>query len=250
MPKDLYKDFAKSYDRFKNKFNEHDPVYAKFFDTIFKKNKISSILDCACGTGNDLHLFHSLGYDVVGSDISKSMLAQAKKNLTEFDKKIPLYRVDYRSLHEYFKQHFDAVVCLSSSILHMTSNKQVIQAFKSMYKVLSDQGVLILSQGTTDKQWKKKSRFILAVNNKDFSRLFVIDYKQKGARYNVLDIYHNSKKSKIRVWSVEYPQMLLKDDYQILLKLTGFRKVDFYGSYHFEPYNKRKSDFLIVVAHK
>lgn len=142
------------------------------------------------------------------------------------------------------------VICLSSSILHMPSNKQVIRAFKNMYKVLNDKGILILSQGTTDKQWKKKPRFILAVNNKNFFRLFVIDYRKKGAKYNILDIFNNNKKIKLEVWSVDYSQILLKDDYQNLLKLAGFRKIDFYGSYHFEPYNKKISNRLIAVAYK
>ncbi len=248
--KDIYKDFAKSYDRFKNKFNEFDPEYVKFFNTIFKENEIQNILDCACGTGNDLHLFHSLGYKVVGSDISKSMLAQATRNLSDSGEKIPLYRVDYRKLHKYFKQQFDAIICLSSSILHMPSNKQVIRAFKNMYKVLNDKGILILSQGTTDKQWKKKPRFILAVKNKKFSRLFVIDYRKKSASYNILDIFHSNKKTEFEVWSIDYPKILLKDDYLKLLKLAGFRKIDFYGSYHFEPYNKRSSNRLIAVAYK
>lgn len=249
MVKDIYKDFAKSYDQFTDKFNEFDPVYVKFFDVLFKKNKIQSILDCACGTGNDLHLFHSLGYNVVGSDISKSMIAQATRNLTGSGEKIPLYRVDYRRLNKYFKQQFDAIICLSSSILHMPSYKQVIRAFKSMYKVLNYEGILVLSQGTTDKQWRKKPRFIRAVNNKNFSRLFVIDYRRKGARYNILDIFHNNK-SELEVWSVDYPQILLKDDYQKLLKSAGFRKINFYGSYHFEPYNKKSSNRLIAVAYK
>jgi ubiquinone/menaquinone biosynthesis C-methylase UbiE len=250
MLKDLYKDFAKRYDHFWGKFDEHDSAYVRFFDTLFKKNKICSILDCACGTGKDLHLFSSLGYEVAGSDISSSMLTQAKRNLTKFGLKIPLCKVDYRNLPEYFARRFDALICLSSSILHMSNQKQVLKALKSMYQIISDRGMLVLTQGTTDKQWKEKPRFILAVDNKNFSRLFVIDYKQKGARYNVLDIYHKGKKPELKVWSVEYPQMLLKDDYKKLLKLTGFRKVNFYGSYLFEPYNKRKSDILIVVANK
>ena len=250
MPKDLYKDFADRYDRFWDKFEEHDSAYVRFFDTLFKKNKICSILDCACGTGKDLHMFKLLGYEVVGSDISLSMLAQAKRNLTKFGLKIPLYKVDYRKLPGYFDRKFDAVVCLSSAILHMSNSKQILKAFKSMYRIINDRGMLILTQGTTDKQWKKKPRFILAVEDKSFSRLFVIDYKDKGARYNVLDINHNSEIPGLKVWSVEYPHMFLKDDYNKLLKLAGFKKVNFYGSYHFEPYNKGKSNDLAIVACK
>lgn len=250
MTQDLYKDFADRYDLFTSSFGEHDPVYVEFFKKIFEASKVKSILDCACGTGHDLHLFHSLGYEVVGSDISESMLARAKKNLANLGIKIPRHKVDYRALAEFFNRSFDAVVCLSSSLLHMPNKKEVLRAFRSMRNVLRDKGILVLTQGTTDKQWKEKPRFMLAVDKKNFFRLFVIDYIKQGARYNVLDIHHANKKSELKVWKVDYPQILLKDDYQKLLRLAGFRKVDFYGSYRFESYNKKSSNRLIVTAYK
>ena len=92
------------------------------------------MLDCACGTGHDLVLFHSLGCEVVGSDISESMLAQAHKNLAERGVKVPLHQVDYRELPQHFNRPFDAVVCLSSSILHMPNESEVLRAFRSRVK--------------------------------------------------------------------------------------------------------------------
>ncbi len=244
MNNDLYKGFAERYDQFKGRFGEHDPGYIKFFKRIFKINKVQDVLDCACGTGHDLHLFHVLGCNTVGSDISRSMLKQASVNLAEAGLKVPLRRLDYRRLHEYFKKEFDAVVCLSSSILHMPNRTQVLRAFKSMYRVLRQGGILILTQGTTDKQWRKKPRFILAINSKHHQRLFVIDYLKKGARYNVLDVDRDG----LKVWSIHYNLILLRDEYQLLIKSAGFTKINFYGSHNFEPYNKRKSDRLIIVA--
>ena len=226
------------------------PDYRSFFQRLFVENKIHSVLDCACGTGNDLRLFHSLGCEVTGSDISESMLARARKNFKALDVKIPLHKIDYRLLHKSIKRTFDAVVCLSSSILHMPDKKEVIRAFLSIRRVLADNGMLVLTQGTTDKQWKMKPRFILASSNEDVSRLFIIDYQDTGARYNVLDIWHSKSKPDFKVWSVDYKQMLLKDDYAKLLQLAGFRKIRFYGSFKFEPYSKKESDMLIAVAHK
>lgn len=250
MAKDEYKNFAERYDLFFEKFEEHEPTYRTFFQKLFVENKIHSVLDCACGTGHDLHLFHSLGCDAEGSDLSESMLARAKKNLKDLGIKVPLHKYDFRTLHKHFKRKFDAVACLSSSILHMPNKKEVIRAFLSMHRVLRHNGMLVLTQGTTDKQWNLKPRFILASCNKEFSRLFVIDYADTGARYNVLDIWHGESKSDLKVWCVDYDQMLLKDDYTKLLRLAGFRKIRFYGSYKFEPYSKKESDALIVVAHK
>jgi hypothetical protein len=77
-----------------------------------------------------------------------------------------------------------------------------------------------------------------------------MDYFDQGARYNILDIFHSEKARGFKVWSVDYPHMLLKDDQERLLKASGFAAVDFYGTYRFDPYDKQTSDWLIAVACK
>jgi glycine/sarcosine N-methyltransferase len=247
---DPYEDFADRYDLFGGEFGKHDPEEAEFFRKLFAENQVHSVLDCACGTGQHLHLFHALGCDVVGSDISPSMLAQARNNLSACDIQVPLHQADYRDLTQHYDERFDAVVCLSSSILHMPNEDEVLRAFRSMRDVLREGGVLVLTQGTTDRQWAEKPRFILAVNTAAFSRLFVIDYLGAGARYNILDIRHGEGENGLKVWSVEYPQMLLKDDQARLLTASGFVTIDFFGTYRFDPYDKEASPRLIAVAYK
>ena len=84
----------------------------------------------------------------------------------------------------------------------------------------------------------------------EFSRVFVIDYSGRGARYNVLDIFHGEQGRDFKVWSIDYGQILLRDDQQRLLTAVGFTAVDFYASYRFEPYDKEASNRLIAVARK
>jgi len=119
-----------------------------------------------------------------------------------------------------------------------------------MHQVLRDDGIVVLTQVTTDKQWKEKPRFIPAVNNKDFSRVFVIDYFEWGARYNILDVFHSEETTDFKVWSIDYTQVLLQDDQNRLLRKAGFNNVDFYGSFRFDPYDKEASRRLIAVATK
>jgi glycine/sarcosine N-methyltransferase len=246
---DQYEGFAGRYDLFHGEFDRYTAEEAAFFRELSARHQVRTVLDCACGTGRHLHLFHSLGREVVGSDISAPMLAQARKNLASRDLEIPLHRVDYRELPRHFDRKFDVVVCLSSSILHMPDDEQVLRALCSMREVLREGGLLVLSQGTTDRQWKEKPRFILAANTRDFSRLFVIDYLGAGARYNILDIHHSEELDELQTWSIEYPRMLLKDDQEELLRAAGFEMITFYGSYQFEPYDKASSQLLIAVAH-
>ena len=250
MTEDLYSEFAERYDLFNESFGRFSPKVRLFYKKLFDDHNVKSVLDCACGTGQDLVLFKSLGVEIIGSDISTAMLKRAKKNLASVDVEIDLHILDFRKLPDYFERKFDAVVCLSSSIWHMPDNTQVIKAYRSMREVLNDNGILVITQGTSDKQWEEKPRFILAVNREDFSRLFIIDYLDKGARFNILDFYHGDKEKPMETWSLYYPNILLRDDHEKLLKESGFKNIEFFGSYKPEPYNKSTSDRLIVVACK
>jgi ubiquinone/menaquinone biosynthesis C-methylase UbiE len=245
---DLYAGIAERYDRFHGPFGEHDPAEVSFFRTLIQENRVERVLDCACGTGRHLHLLHALECEVMGSDISGSMLAQAERNLAALGIHVPLRQVDYRELPEHVGGTYDAVLCLSSSILHMSAEAEVVRAFRSMRRVLRKGGILVLTQGTTDKQWAEKPRFVLAVNERNVSRLFVIDYEGPGARYHVLDISHGEKTRGLEVWSVHYPRVYLRDDQERLLHEAGFERLAFYGSYGFDAYDKDASQQLIAVA--
>ncbi|MFC2037550.1 class I SAM-dependent methyltransferase [Chloroflexota bacterium] len=247
---DPYESFAERYDLFHGQFGAHDPEVVAFFRKLFAQNGVRSVLDCACGTGQHLPLFHALGCEVIGSDVSAAMLAQARKNLATYGAEVPLHQADYRYLPQHFERRFDALMCLSSSILHMPDETEAKRAFRSMRAVLREGGILVLSQGTTDRQWREKPRFILVSTTKEHSRLFVIDYLGQGARYNVLDIPHTEDVRDFQVWSVEYPRIWLRDEQERLLRRSGFVAVDFYGTYRLEPYDKETSGQLIAVARR
>ena len=81
-----------------------------------------------------------------------------------------------------------------------------------------------------------------------FARLFVIDYHGRGACYHIADIVRSRGADGLRVWGIDYAQMLLRDDHERLLHEAGFAKVDFHGSYSFESYDKEHGRRLITVA--
>jgi glycine/sarcosine N-methyltransferase len=243
---DLYEGFADRYEW----FYKCDPEIVEFFSKLFSDEHVHRVLDCACGPARELLIFQSLGCEVVGSDISESMLAQARKNLAEAGTHIPLHKADYRELPWYFNEEFDAVVCWSASIVHMTDDDEVLRAFRSMRDVLKNGGILVLDQGITDRRWNEKKRFALTHTSKDVSQIYVIDYLgERDGRYNVLDLIHSDEQTDLKVWSADVHVALI-DDQEKLLKAPGFKKLDFYGSYNFDPYDKETSLRLVAVAHK
>lgn len=95
MADDPYAGLAGRYDLFFGGFGEHDAAVAAFYRRLFTENGVHTVLDCACGTDQDLHLFYTLGCEAYGSDISDAMLARAHQNLAGRGIQLPLQKADY-----------------------------------------------------------------------------------------------------------------------------------------------------------
>ena len=246
MSSDLYRGFA----RRNYLFDKPGPDIIEFFRDLFACNDVRTVLDCACGAGYELQIFDQLGYRAVGSDISDEMLELARENLAESNATVPLHKVDYRKLPQHFDERFDAVVCWSASIIHVSDDDDALRAFRSMYEVLADGGTLVLDQGITDKRFNEMSRFQLSRDTPEATRIYVADVVgERDVQYSILDIMRDSDGSQLHAWTTD-GHILLRDDQERLLTEAGFSVVDFYGTYDFQPYDKLESDRLITVAGK
>ncbi|WP_345977570.1 class I SAM-dependent methyltransferase [Sulfurimonas sp. HSL3-7] len=242
---DMYEDFADRYDW----MNIHDPAREVFFKTLFKKNNVSDVLDCACGTGKDLIMFHSLGYSVIGSDLSNAMLRKAHENLKEASLDLPLINSDFRELEKHFKTQFDAVVCLTNSINEVLDESEVRRALESMKAILRPGGILVFDQGQSDATMKNPPRYDPVINNRDFSRLFVLEYSANVMQVKIFDFVHTEDKCEFNHTTVNVA-IRLKDDWDRILSDVGFSDIHYLGDLDFAPYDKNTSRRLIVVAHK
>ncbi len=248
MVKDIYSDFAKDYDQF-GSISDIDQKEQAFINKVFQKYGVKQVLDCACGTGKHLYIVHKMGFDIVGSDYSSSMLDVCQKNLMKEGINIPLKQVDYRYLENTWNQKYDAVLCMTQAIAHMHTKDDLIKAMKSMYKRLNMNGILVMTQGTTHLTLQNQFRFSLVINNQDFSRLYVRDIEDGFQMVNILDIFHSTTKNEMKKHSMKL-KILLDDDFKCLLKEAGFKKVELYGDYQMNSYQKDNSWKLIVVAQK
>ncbi len=142
-------------------------IFGKFYDAVMgdraeateqlrgfirKANpKAKNVLELACGTGSVLkHL--SKHYDVWGVDLSKRMLAIARK-------KVPQARLSRQNMLTFhLRQRFDVICCVYDSINHVSSFPQWKLLFANVHRHLSDGGVFIFDINTQ----KKLSRHIAA----------------------------------------------------------------------------------------
>ena len=100
--------------------------------------KTSKVLDVGCGNGNiSLHL-GSLGFDVLGIDVSTKAIdkANAKNNLNNV-------KFDVKDAEELLsaKEKYDVIIC-SEVIEHLTDPQTFL---KNLYQILKDNGNLIIT---------------------------------------------------------------------------------------------------------
>jgi len=242
--KDVYEQFAYDYDEFGSITDFHGDEKT-FFENLFEKNNIKTVLDCACGTGQHLCMFTEMGYEVSGSDYSESMLDVARKNLRNHNISIPLCQCDFRFLEQKHKNTFDAIVCLSTALPHLHTDEDLILALKSMKQKLNKGGILILTQGTT-LYTLSLPPIEVVINREGFSRIFVKEHDGEFQAIHVLDLFHSKNRIENNQYDIVY-RILFDNDYRRLLSKAGFEEIHIYGDYNMGAYNEN-SRRLIVVA--
>lgn len=250
--RDLYERFAADYDRFGTP-EQYIGREAGFFERLFEFYGTESVLDCSCGTGRHLFLFHQLGLDVAGSDLSPAMLERAERYLRSKDMRPALAQCDFRYLERCFDRRFDAVVCLSTSLPHLHTDDDLLRALRSMRDRLKSGGILVLTQGTTHKNLHDLPPIEVVVNDRDFSRIFVKELQTENDMdfldIHILDLHHDYGSCTHNQYDMRY-RLLLDDDYRRLLGEAGFSSVSVVGDYDMTPYNPDTSARMLVVAER
>ena len=96
-----------------------------------------TLLDIACGTGKSLVPFLKRGFDVVGCDSSSAMLAEAARKAPEAQ----LVLADMRELPELGR--FDLVTCIDEPLNYLTTESDLLAAFRSIETNLAADGLAI-----------------------------------------------------------------------------------------------------------
>jgi glycine/sarcosine N-methyltransferase len=119
---DSYRILADDYDY----LNPREEILKQegFFKKLIIEYSVKTCLDCACGTGWHLLMLNQLGIQCAGSDLSPEMLASAERNLK--GRNIRLLEEDFCTLSRSWNQTFDMVICMTTSLPHMLTDKDVI----------------------------------------------------------------------------------------------------------------------------
>ena len=166
---DYYDDFAQVWaDRWYS--NESVLPYLKQFAKFLPLN--ARVLDLCCGAGYESKRMKSLGFDVVGADLSKESIKLAKK----YNPTIPFY---VKNMLESYTDLgvFDGIACIAG-LVHLPESKLDL-AFANMQKVLKQGGHMLIVVKDGDQATKS-----IVADGQEYAREFYCYTLEKLKQYS------------------------------------------------------------------
>jgi ubiquinone/menaquinone biosynthesis C-methylase UbiE len=247
------------YDRFADKYDVmiSDKRYDRempFFNNVFRKYEVKSILDCSCGTGLHVIKFSQLGFEATGCDISHEMVKKAKRNAASRGINVDFVQADFKKLTDVFDKKFDYVVCLGNSLNHEFKDKGMLSALRSMYNVLRNKGVVIIQIRNLPKLIKEKKRIFPTHFHKEPNGdrklfIYVLDFYRSKVTFNVISFLEFNEKPKFEVNSVDY-RIVSAEKLKALMTEVGFKELKIYGDFEFTKFSNDNSENIIVTGKK
>lgn len=145
-----YEFLAGCYDMFTTDVGYED--WADYLEKHFARCKIPvhTVLDLACGTGSLTRILTQRGYELIGTDASGEMLAQAAEKCRDVEGEPPIF------LHQPMEKldlygTIDACICCLDSVNYVTSPKKLERAFGRVHTFLMPGGLFLFDINTPDK---------------------------------------------------------------------------------------------------
>lgn len=227
----LYTNLARVYHEIYQTLFDYDKEF-EFYDKHLKSNKINSIIEIGCGTGNLAKRFVRANYDYLGIDLFQEMLDIATENAP----KASFMQCDVRDLT--LNQKYDCALITGRSISYLIENQGIIEAFKNLNESLNPNGILMFDAIDVNLLFSSFDESKKDILNVSFEENH---YKRESKSTKNLETgwtwdWHSEyyKKDKFGDYQAigndfSTLRAFLKEEIELFLKLTGFELVEIFS---------------------
>ena len=249
MAAELFNDLADVYEAmidWPKRLANEEPFYRRLFARIAAR----SVLDAACGTGRHAAMFHSWSLRVEGADVSPAMIGRARSRFGEPEG----LRWVVRGFDQPVEggEPFDAAICVGNSLSLAPDPGAVHEAIRQMLSAVRPGGIVVvqalnlwrLADGPC--VWQKCRRAALPSGES----LILKGVHRCGPRGFVdlilaefpgLSLGHFESVPFLGLEAAELGHMALH---------SGATRLEFFGGYQGDPYDREHSPDLVMVAEK
>jgi len=221
-----------------------------FYRSLFARIGVRRLVDVACGTGRHAAMFHSWNLHVQAADISPRMLELARSHFGE----PPGLHWVVRGFDEPVEsaERFDAALCVGNSLALAPDMSVVQRALQQMLAAVRNGGVAVvhvlnlwrLPDGPC--VWHKCKRATLPQGEVLIAR----GVHRCGSRGYVELIEADltggvsMRGESARLLGLEAPEL------ERMARRAGAARVEVFGGYQQQPYNRQQSIDLLIVSEK
>ena len=237
----FYESIAKVYDYIFPKNRKQ----LEFVESIKKINSKEKMLDIGCATGNLTELLGEKTRNIIGIDLDKELLKEAKDKHPNLN----FENMNMLEVNEKFEENsFDRVVSFGNTLVHLDSREEVEEFFQKVYKTLKFNGFFIVQIINYNRIIEKNIKNLPTINNEKVK--FVRDYEYDKSIGKVNFITELTiKEANLNIKNNIKLLALTKVEIQKFLGETGFRNIEFYGDFEGRELSDN-SEALIFVAQK
>ena len=199
----------------------------------------SKIWDLACGKGRHAITLNSMGYKVVGTDLSENSIADAAKFANN---DLDFFVHDMRTPNRI--NYFDAVFNLFTSIGYFENERDNDKVFSSVFNALKPGGIFVIDffnvtqviNGLVEKSSIETNNLQFKIEKKILANRIVkrIEFTDKGHNY----------------YFEENVALLGLKDFINFASRAGFKLKQVFGDYNLSDFDEQSSDRLILIFNK
>ena len=247
---EMYEDFALVYDRFMDETPYEE--WCQFVVGRLKQDQITDgiLLDLGCGTGSMTELLAKQGYDMIGVDLSDSMLDIAIEKRAQSGHNILYLQQDMREFELYGTVR--AVISACDSVNYITDDEDLTEVFRLVNNYLDPEGIFLFDMNTVHKYRDLLGDTTIAENRDEGSFIWDNSYdEEEGLNYYELAVFLPREdglyeKSEEVHCQKAYPQ----EEIETLIKEAGMELLAVYDAYTLNPATEDSERLFFVAREK
>ncbi len=242
---EYYNKFAELYDEISTGVKGDLEFYLKE-----AKKANGSVLEVACGTGRILLPLLEAGVDIDGFDISNKMLQVLKKKAEEKNLKVNVWKADMRNFKS--KKKYDLIIVPYRAFNHVEKSEDQIKTLKNIKKHLKKGGRLILNFFYPDfnfmakKDGKITKKVPISIKGKKYRLSEKVSYSPSEQLIRDDWLLEDLKGHKKKVLNFHLCY-IYKKEFELLLRLAGYREWKVYGGFKKEKLVKSKQEMVWII---
>lgn len=220
---------------YKDRDYDEAETFMKHLTEFLNLPEQGTILDLACGKGRHSVFLNSIGYDVIGVDLSPNSIAHASQFAND------TLRFEVHNMSEPYPKQFDAVFNLFTSFGYFEREEDNLSTLQSIKAALNESGFGVIDFLNAD----------YIINNLVEEEIKEVDtiifrlhrYVKNGFIYKDIRFEADAKEYHY----TEKVKALTLIDFERYFKAAGIDLLAIFGDYNLGKFDKNNSERLIMI---